>query len=247
MPAMLMSSVYRLFDPTRLDVTIQTYGYRVLADHSYEDAESCGGQAGTQWMDLDGGRCMRLAFNDNWTGKWLPAGEEITKAMEEKYVDEEGDHDWYICWPKDTFETPAPAPEEPPAEQTEPFPTERADTGCYSEGLGWTDLHGDGATDTQEVVDDINVRCQAADGTVLGLNDFWWDCTGWTKAAGGVNHIWYEIQTEGDTTDEVTITTDICTAALNTELDGCSAGSEQNHDSLWFMIDPGEGVCPFKK
>ncbi|KAK3703000.1 hypothetical protein LTR37_014730 [Vermiconidia calcicola] len=289
------SQGYEMLNKKLVDVALQQFGYRVLADHQYEDAESCGAQAGAHWLDLDGGRCMRLAFEDTWTGKWLPAGEEISKAAEEKYgmdvlgyfsnvcdcsmngsgetdlanlptdgslpqcfyniacqdaescLDEDGDHDWYICWPIDTFEAPAPAPEEPPAEPVEPFPTERLDTGCYTNGLGWTDLHGDGATDTLEVVSDIVTRCQAADGTVLGLNDLWWDCSEWTKVDGGVNHIWWEIQTEGDTTDEVTITLDVCAAAWNTELDNCSTGSESNHEGLWFRIDPSEGVCPFKK
>ena len=33
---------------------------------------------------------MRLAFEDTWTGKWLPAGEEISKAAEEKYGESSG-------------------------------------------------------------------------------------------------------------------------------------------------------------
>ncbi|KAK5172373.1 uncharacterized protein LTR77_004012 [Saxophila tyrrhenica] len=312
------SKGYEMLNKKLVDIALQQFGYQVLADKNYEDAESCGANYGAHWLDLDGGRCMRLTYEDNWTGKWLPAPEEVVKAVEENYgmdifgyfgnlcdchingngevdlgnlatdgnipqcfynlacqdadiccerislsylfygltsaaVDEEGDHDWYICWPDADFnDSPAPAPTEPEGPETEPtepaFPSDRDDTGCYSGGLSWSDLHGDGSeTDTQEVKNDISTRCQAADGTILGLNDFWWDCTEWGIEGGGVNHIWWEIQTEGDSTDEVTITYDTCNSALSTELGGCSTGSEQNHDGLWFKIDPQAGSCPYQK
>lgn len=47
-----------------VDIALQEYGYRVLADHNYEDAESCAENHGAFWMDIDGGRCMRLTYKD---------------------------------------------------------------------------------------------------------------------------------------------------------------------------------------
>ena len=46
----------------------------ILADHNYEDAESCAGQYGAFWMDLDGGRCMRLTYKPSEANKYPTAG-----------------------------------------------------------------------------------------------------------------------------------------------------------------------------
>lgn len=58
----------------------------------------------------------------------------------------------------------------------------------------------------------------------------------------GTNHIYWEIKNEGSA--DATITWGACNAALNTELGGCSTGSEQSHDGFWYRIDPNDGSCP---
>lgn len=68
-----------------VDVALQQYGYKVLADWNFEDADSCGANYGAHWLDIDGGRCMRLVYEDNWTGKWLPAAEDVIKKAEENH------------------------------------------------------------------------------------------------------------------------------------------------------------------
>lgn len=114
-------------------------------------------------------------------------------------VDEDGDHDWNVCWLKDDFNDTSP-PEEP-AEPEEPEEEPEAegpafgsdqldqDKGCYGSGLNWADLHGSAGTDEQELVNDINTQCQMADGLTLGLNSFWRSCTEWAADDAEVNHV----------------------------------------------------------
>lgn len=68
-------------------------------------------------------------------------------------------------------------------------------------------------------------------------------CSDWNN---GANHIWWEIQHDYVGTDDRIVTLDTCNNAWNTELGGCSTGSEQFYDGLWFRMDPNEGPCPFK-
>lgn len=62
-------------------------------------------------------------------------------------------------------------------------------------------------------------------------------------ADDGWNHIDWAIEVRSGQTEQV-ITYETCKAAFETELGGCSSGSEQNHDGFWFRIDPNARKCP---
>lgn len=57
---------------------------------------------------------------------------------------------------------------------------------------------------------------------------------------GGNNHINWVINLAGPTK---TMTWETCSNAFVKELNGCSTGSEQDHDGFFFKIDPQDGVC----
>ena len=66
-----------------------------------------------------------------------------------------------------------------PEAPKEPEKATQGNTGCYNDGLSWSDMHGSGSeTSVEEVKSDVFTRCQSADGVKLSTaSDFWWDCT----------------------------------------------------------------------
>ena len=67
------------------------------------------------------------------------------------------------------------------------------------------------------------------------------DCGG--AVLGSINRINWEIDFN-DESDDKKMTFDICKNAFQTELGGCSTGSEQNHEGFYFKIDPNVDACP---
>jgi hypothetical protein len=61
-------------------------------------------------------------------------------------------------------------------------------------------------------------------------------------AVGGTNHINWEFVHDSEE-EEITMTYDVCMAALNAEASACSLGSEQTHGGFRYKIDPNEGSC----
>lgn len=59
----------------------------------------------------------------------------------------------------------------------------------------------------------------------------------------GYNHIDWAIEVRDGQAD-AEIDYETCKAAFETELGGCSMGSEQNHEGFWFRIDPSARRCP---
>ncbi|KAI1245949.1 hypothetical protein MGN70_012844 [Eutypa lata] len=117
--------------------------------------------------------------------------------------------------------------------------------GCYSGGLPFNELHGDSADDLhEEVVRDINTTCSLVDGTLLEPVQEWSYCSEWATQDGGVNSIQWVVANTGHGADDRTIYWAECNAAFNTELGGCSTGSEQIHGDWWYRIDPQSGPCP---
>jgi hypothetical protein len=57
----------------------------------------------------------------------------------------------------------------------------------------------------------------------------------------GTNRIDWAIKNTGSS--DATLSFDDCNRALNTELGGCEAGSEQQHSGFWYRIDPNQGKC----
>jgi hypothetical protein len=57
----------------------------------------------------------------------------------------------------------------------------------------------------------------------------------------GWNHLDWAIEVRDG--QEKTIDYETCKAAFESELGGCSNGSEQNHDGFWFRIDPNARNC----
>lgn len=64
------------------------------------------------------------------------------------------------------------------------------------------------------------------------------DCGG---SSGGNRHIDWAIKNTSD--GDRVMTWEICSAAFNTEVDGCKQGSEQTHGDFWYRIDPNSNGC----
>ncbi|KAK3713318.1 hypothetical protein LTR37_008510 [Vermiconidia calcicola] len=79
------STGYDFLNKKLVDVAIQVYGYQVLADHNYEDADSCATQYGAFWMDIDGGRCMPLVYQDGDANVYWPVSNDIIDTAQDKY------------------------------------------------------------------------------------------------------------------------------------------------------------------
>ena len=157
-------------------------------------------------------------------------------------------NEWTVCWPTDWNDLPSQKPKPPPTEKPpvveRPVPSEQGNTGCYTGGLPFADLLGEDSTDYSHVEADIKTTCKMAEGKVIEFGRAWKHCSKWTKPDGGSSHINWEIQHDYDGTDDRTVSYDDCVNAWNTELGGCSTGSEQKHNGLWMKIDPNDGSCP---
>ena len=102
-------------------------------------------------------------------------------------------------------------------------------TKCYESCKPGTDISG-----SNSAVIDAGVEwCKSICELEHGKPDF---------SVGGWNHIDWAIEVR-DGQEEKTIDYETCKAAFETELGGCSNGSEQNHDGFWFRIDPNAGKC----
>ena len=100
---------------------------------------------------------------------------------------------------------------------------------CYESCTPGTDISG-----SNPAVIDAGVEwCKSICELEHGKPDF--DDDGW-------NHIEWAIEVR-DGQGEKTIDYDTFKAAFETELGGCSDGSEQNHDGFWFRIDPNARKC----
>lgn len=100
---------------------------------------------------------------------------------------------------------------------------------CYESCKPGIDLSGN----NQAVIDAGVELCKSICEVEHGKPDF--DDDGW-------NHLDWAIEVR-DGQGEKKIDYDTCKAAFETELGGCSDGSEQNHDGFWFRIDPNARKC----
>lgn len=78
------SAGYDSLNKKLVDIAMAQYGYIVLADHNYEDAGSCGEQHGAFWLDILGGRCMRLTYKDG-DNTYYPASEDVINKIQDTY------------------------------------------------------------------------------------------------------------------------------------------------------------------
>lgn len=78
------SAGYSSLNKKLVDIAMAQYGYYVLADHNYEDSDSCQEQHGAFWLDILEGRCMRLTYKDG-DNTYYPASEEVINKIQDTY------------------------------------------------------------------------------------------------------------------------------------------------------------------
>ena len=79
------STGYDALNKKLVDIAMAQYGYYVLADHNFEDVESCNANHGAFWLEeVLCGRCMRLTYKDG-DNTYYPAGEDVINKIQDTY------------------------------------------------------------------------------------------------------------------------------------------------------------------
>lgn len=60
-----------------VDVALDSLGYKILNDDNHPDEDSCEEQPYAYWLDLDGGSCMRLTYQDGSNNIYPPVKEDV--------------------------------------------------------------------------------------------------------------------------------------------------------------------------
>lgn len=99
---------------------------------------------------------------------------------------------------------------------------------CYESCKPGTDISGSNSAVIDAGVEWCKSICELEHGAPDLSDDGW-------------NHLDWAIEMRDG--QEKTIDYETCKKAFETELGGCSNGSEQNHDGFWFRIDPNARKC----